>query len=360
MDVYTMLQKRLNEHPSGAPASESLYKILQLLFAPEEAQIACQLTFALQTLDEISQRSGLGTAELKGPLDEMAERGCIMGVKLKDHDYYALLPTLPGFYEFPFMRKERNPHSQELASHWQQYLREGYSKAFAGSPTPQMRVIPVEKTIPNTTEVLHYAQVTDMLDSSKLIAVTNCACKEIMNACRKPREVCMAFDNSARYLLDKGWAREISKEETLKIIKETEAEGMVHCVRNSQDKLTILCNCCSCCCMLLRGINELNSPNSIATSAYIVKLYEEECIGCMACADQRCPTQAIKPQDNIIAIATDKCIGCGLCVTICPSNALTMQTRIIPPYVPTNEKELLTILSKEKGKPGLLGTEKSI
>lgn len=350
MDVYTRLQKRLDEHPSGAPAADSFNNILKLLFSPEEAEIACQLTFTLQSPDKIVHKMGMAMAELKDTLDEMAERGCIMGVKIKDHDYYALLPILPGFYEFPFMRKEHNPHTQELARLWQQYLYEGFSKTFSGSSTPQMRVIPVQESIPNSSEILCYAQVTEMLDRVKLIAVTNCACKEIANACRKPREVCMAFDNSARYLLDKGWAREISREETLQIIKETEAEGMVHCVRNTQDKLTILCNCCSCCCMLLRAMIEINNPNSIAASAYIVKLNEEECIGCKACIEDRCPTYAIKSQHNVVAVQTEKCIGCGLCVTICPSNALTMKRRMIPPHIPATEKDLLTTLSREKGK----------
>lgn len=66
-------------------------------------------------------KMSMEAADLKDTLDEMAERGCILGVKIKDHDYYALLPILPGFYEFPFMRKERNPYAQELARLWNYY-----------------------------------------------------------------------------------------------------------------------------------------------------------------------------------------------------------------------------------------------
>lgn len=350
MDTYTRLQKLLNIHPSGAPASESFDKILRLLFTPEEAEIACYLNYTLQSLDEIQKKIGRRTEKLKSQLDAMADRGCIMGVKIKHHDYYSLLPTLPGFYEFPFMRPGSNPHSKELAVLWQQYLREGFSDSLAGSPTPQMRVIPVQKSIPATTEILYYEQASEMISRAKLIAVTNCACKEIMNACSKPREVCLAFDNSARYLLDKGWARKINKEETLKILKAAEAEGMVHCVRNSRDKLSIMCNCCSCCCMLLRGITAFNNPSSIAASAYIVRFYENKCIGCMACTDKRCPVHAIKPKQNLIEVETEKCIGCGLCVSVCSVKALKMENRIPEPCTPDTDKELTMILLKEKGK----------
>jgi Pyruvate/2-oxoacid:ferredoxin oxidoreductase delta subunit len=350
MEVYARLQKLLDIHPSGAPVSQSFDKILKLLFSTEEAEMACCLKFDLQSLEEVQQKTGKNPEILKQRLDEMADRGCIVGVTIKDHSYYALLPTLPGFYEFPFMRPERNAKVKELGMLWRQYYDEGFSKAVAGTPTPQMRVIPIQKTIPNTTEVLYYEQVSNMIEQARLIAVTNCACKEIMNACSKPREVCMAFDNSARYLLEKNWARQISKRETLNILKEAEAAGMVHCVRNSKAELSILCNCCTCCCMLLRGITELNNPNLVATSAYVVKFDEAECIGCRACAQKRCPVHAIKWENDHIEIATEKCIGCGLCASICQGNALRMVKRVPEPSIPDTENELTVTLLKEKGK----------
>ncbi|MFH1030795.1 MAG: hypothetical protein V1770_06085 [bacterium] len=40
---YKLLQKRLDRHAQGAPESETLYKILEILFTKEEAECVSKL-----------------------------------------------------------------------------------------------------------------------------------------------------------------------------------------------------------------------------------------------------------------------------------------------------------------------------
>ncbi len=42
-EAYKSLEERLNQFPQGAAPSETLYKILSLLFSPEEAKMAALL-----------------------------------------------------------------------------------------------------------------------------------------------------------------------------------------------------------------------------------------------------------------------------------------------------------------------------
>ncbi|MEN6347989.1 MAG: 4Fe-4S binding protein [Syntrophomonas sp.] len=351
MDIYQRLQERLDAHAAGAPAHEAFTRILKLMFSEDEAEAACHLTFVPQSLSKISKKSGIEKTRLTELLETLADRGAITGIKMKEQTAYCLLPNVPGLFEFPFMRAERNPHIKELSELWEQYHKEAFAENFAGTPTPQMRVISVQKSIPLTSEVVTYDQVVEMINKAKTFSVTNCACRIHMNQrCDNPIEVCLAFDNIAKILVDRDRARWIDKEEALRILGMCEDKGLVHCINNSGDRPTLICNCCSCCCTLLRGITEYNTPNIIATSAFIVNLNSDDCIGCYICTEDRCPVKAIEEKDDIVEVYADKCIGCGLCVSVCPTEALSMRRREVVPPVPATGKELMTTILKEKGK----------
>ncbi|MEQ8175956.1 MAG: 4Fe-4S binding protein [Syntrophomonadaceae bacterium] len=351
MDVYQRLQERLDAHAAGAPAHDAFTRILKIMFSEEEAEAACYLTFVPQSLSKISKKSGIEEARLTELFEALADRGAITGIKLREHTAYCLLPNVPGLFEFPFMRAQRNPHIKELSELWEQYHKEAFAANFAGTPTAQMRVIPVQKSIPLISEVVTYDQVAEMINKAKTFSVTDCACRVHMgNVCDNPIEVCLAFDNIAKILVDRDRARWIDKDEALRILDICEDQGLVHCINNSGDRPTLICNCCSCCCTLLRGITEYNVPNIIATSAFIVSLNQDDCIVCGVCLENRCPVKALEEIGDMVEVNLDKCIGCGLCVSVCPTEALTMRRREVVPPVPPTAKEMITTILKEKGK----------
>ena len=350
MDVYKKLQERLDTHPAGAPAAESFDKILRILFSPEEAEIAVNLTFTLQPVSRISQKTGIESDTLTAKLEAMADRGVIFAKKKQGaENRYCLLPTIPGLFEFPFMRPERTPHVKELGMLWEEYHRDGMGNSHAGSPTPVMRVIPVEETVTMTNEVLPYEIVSDMIMQAQAISLTNCACRVSKGACDKPLEVCFSFDDMARFLVERDRARFVDKEEALKVLRYAAEEGLVHTINNSQDKPGVICNCCSCCCTLLRGITELNNPNAISTSSFVVSYTPDECIGCHLCVE-RCPMAAVEEDDDKVRLHEERCIGCGVCVVTCPTESLTLENRIDVPEVLPTGRDLFNRSLKEKGK----------
>jgi Pyruvate/2-oxoacid:ferredoxin oxidoreductase delta subunit len=351
MDVYKKLQEMLDTHPAGAPPSDYFDHILRILFSPEEAEAASNLTFMLQPVSKLAEKMGKDQQKLTEMLEGMANRGVVMAkINESGEHRYSLLPTIPGLFEFPFMRAQRLPRREELARLWHLYHTEALGNAFAGSETPQMRVIPVRKSVPVITEVLLYEQVAEMIGKAKNIAVTNCACRESVQACDKPIEVCLAFDMGARFLAERDLGRLIDKDEALRILDYAEESGLVHCINNSMDRPVVLCNCCSCCCTILRGITELKNPNAVAVSSYIVNFNDKECLGCFLCTDNRCPVTAVTENDDVVAVDASLCIGCGLCVSVCPTDALTMMKRQNSPTPVNNYQELSMQVLKEKGK----------
>jgi len=59
-------------------------------------------------------------------------------------------------------------------------------------------------------------------------------------------------------------------------------------------------------------------------------------VSCGICAEERCQMDAIDQGDDAYHVNRDKCIGCGLCVTTCPSGAIKLVRKddkeiIMPP-----------------------------
>lgn len=55
----------------------------------------------------------------------------------------------------------------------------------------------------------------------------------------------------------------------------------------------------------------------------VVKNDSDKCVYCGACVGV-CPTQALVLKDTKIIVIEEKCISCGACVTICPVNAMDL------------------------------------
>lgn len=62
-------------------------------------------------------------------------------------------------------------------------------------------------------------------------------------------------------------------------------------------------------------------------SHYFARIDPNLCKNCGTCADIRCQIKAIEPVDNYMSIQEEKCIGCGLCVSTCPENAISLIRR---------------------------------
>jgi electron transport complex protein RnfB len=349
MDLYEKFQELLDTHPSRAPKSRAFTEILKILFAPDDVSLALHMSFRNKSLEEIAKAASLPVPEAERLLEAMADRAVIYARAKDGKKYYALLPTIPGLFEFPFMKGGGTPDTERLAKLWEEYYREVFGDAHEGKPTPLQRVVPVEKSFAPQTTVHPHEEVRQFIESARFIALTNCACRVSMARCDKPKDVCMVFDAPAQFLAERGYAWQVSPAEAVRVLDRAEEAGLVHTSNNSRDRATLICNCCSCCCIALRGRAQHHHPHAFSPSRFEARVKGAECTGCGICVDERCPMAAIELRDGIAVVAAEKCIGCGLCVTGCPAKAIDLLQRAVVPEVPATVQEMGLKIVQEKG-----------
>jgi electron transport complex protein RnfB len=138
-------------------------------------------------------------------------------------------------------------------------------------------------------------------------------------------ETCLSFGAAAEFYIGTALGRQITAEEALKILWETDQSGLVHAGANSKH-LSNICNCCPCCCAAMKGITKRGREKHRHFNAIFEAVVNElECSGCETCLD-RCPVGAITVEDSA-TVDPDKCLGCGLCASTCPTEAISMALR---------------------------------
>ncbi|MDQ5984436.1 MAG: NAD(P)H-quinone oxidoreductase subunit I, chloroplastic [Syntrophus sp. SKADARSKE-3] len=350
MEIYEQLREILDSHPSTAPKATSIDEILRLLFTPGEAAVAVNMSFKPKSAAKVAEAAGISENDAKSALESMARKGIIFSKNKDGKITYGLVPLIPGLFEFPFMKGGGTPLHNRLAQLWEEYHHEALGASFAGNPTPMMRVIAVEKSITAQNTIHTYEEVRTLINGSTSVALAQCACRVSVAKCDKPKEVCLIFDGVGEFLVERGFARPISKEEGIAVLDQAEAAGLVHTSNNSADGASVICNCCPCCCTILRGKTQLKHPHAFETSRFEAHLNMADCTVCGICAEERCPVKAIVIENDNVFINAGECIGCGLCVTACPTAAIELRERAQIPATPATVQDMAVKVLQEKGR----------
>lgn len=156
-DLYDLLMARMNSFPLGAPRSDNLRGILEMIFTPEEARLALDMQERPEELGELAFRLGREPAELQAMLERMADQGTAYCRERDGKIWYSLLPLVPGIFELQFMKAEVNPTKRRIAELFDAYYYEGWGEAnFSAGRTPLTRVLPIQQEIPRKDQVLPY------------------------------------------------------------------------------------------------------------------------------------------------------------------------------------------------------------
>lgn len=351
-NIYDRLIDKLNQFPAGAPKTEKFLDLLKTLFTEDEARVGTNLPIFPTPLPAIAESMGRDEADLNNILEGMADKGLVYHRVQDGHDCYSLFPLVPGIFELQFMKGEVNEKTKRLAHLFDEMWYTGWGDDLFASKTQMARVIVMEKEIPSGVEVFPYEKVSNFIDEAEYLSLSVCYCrheKELLEkSCGRAKDVCMQFGPFARYVVERGFGRKITKEEAYKVLDRAEEEGLVHLSDNSQKRINFICNCCGCCCGLLAGITKLNKPQSVATSHFVVDIDADTCAACGACVD-RCHFGALTVNETA-ELDPEKCLGCGLCNIACPTESMSMKRREELHEPQRNFRELMTAILQEKGK----------
>jgi len=353
---YNNLQKRLDDAGQGAPASEALFKILEILFTEKEAGLVSLLPIKPFTVKTASKRWKKKEKETKQILDTLADKGLLIDMFDGKKQVYIIPPTMAGFFEFSLMRTDGKFDRKILSELFYQYINveSGFLNEVLAVDPSLARVLVHEDTLQekHKSEILDYERASKVIETATCITVGTCYCRHKMEhkglACDAPQEVCLTFNNVAKSLSKHGVAKEIDKEEAKKILDKCIKLGLVQIGDNVQNSVAWICNCCSCCCEAIQAYKRLGCNMNIRTNFY-PKIDSNKCTGCGICV-KKCPVDAIKIENNIAIVDLEKCFGCGVCNRFCPSKSIVMEKRKETAFVPKDgfERAVLTAINKGK------------
>lgn len=339
--IYEKVADAVNQR-TGYPCFKcpELFAILEFLYTPEEAELAVKMPMMPMPAYALAQDIGEPPEKIRAMLEGMADKALVFTDDSGDIRKYVLVPLLPGTFEVHFMRGGTDAKTMELAQLFKNYFdvvdRVRAKKAAASvrsrayTSVPFSRVISIEEEIPSGVLIHPYDRVSKYIEESELVSIGACYCRHFGeltgNPCTKPKDNCFSLGPQAKFMIERGFNRAVTKEEALRVLAEAEEAGLVHCSSNTSESINFICNCCSCHCGIMESIRASDSPNAAAESSFIMRLDEDACIGCGDCVE-RCQVEAITLEGDRVVHNTGRCIGCGLCISTCPSGALTLVPR---------------------------------
>lgn len=354
---YLALTERLNRFPQGAPPSESLYKILEILFSEEEAILVSKLPIQGFEASEAARRWEMEEVEAVEVLDRLSSRALLIDFERQGKRFYVLPPPMAGWIEFSMMRLRSDVDQHSLGQLLYQYLNveEDFVRAlFFESETKIVRSFVNEEALDHSApmEILDYQRATHVIETAKHIGISMCYCRHKMEHmgqnCDAPMDICMTFGNTAASLIKAGYARSVSTEECLQLLEKAYDHNLVQIGENVQNEVAFICNCCGCCCEALLAAKRFGTAQTIATSAFIPELKADLCVDCGLC-QKVCPLDALGLEGQAVNLDREMCLGCGVCVRACPTQALSLVHVGQRQLTPVNTAHRVVLMALEKG-----------
>jgi ferredoxin len=188
--------------------------------------------------------------------------------------------------------------------------------------------VPVNVTIEGKQKILSMPQMERIVRASHNIAIVDCRCRVKVKGCDAPVDVCLCLDDEAKEEIESGGGRKASINEALATLRKTNEAGLVHIAyaNKGESKPFYICSCCSCCCHSFAAIQKFGFNDAVISSEMIATQDDDLCNDCGDCID-RCHFKARTMRGERLVFEKEKCSGCGLCVSSCPSDAISLVSR---------------------------------
>jgi len=337
--AYEKLAGALNARSTAFPAvkCDEFFDLVSFLFTPEEAAIAVAMPLGNVTIEEIVKNlPAKDLKKLDGQLETMADKGLIHIRERDGKKLYEALPFVPGITEFQLMRGIVDERHKKIATLLRDYTR-AMIKSFMSADPPKLessaagKKVAVDKEIEHKSTIVPFEELKELILKTDYISVGTCICRHQAALLGKPSDKpvnnCMILGESAQFAAERGFTTRMTQEEAVKRIEESEDAGLIHTFANSPDLFTnLLCNCYKDRCMIVRGVSKSPVPSLAVNARWVVKIKEDDCTACEACIP-RCQMDALKMVDGKLVREELRCIGCGICMWVCPTDALVLEPR---------------------------------
>jgi len=327
-DIYHRLSEAY-----GFPESRYLPRILEKCLTEREASLLLSLP---GTPEEVAGKLRMDASSVQSTLVELFNKGFAFYDPVEGKRRYALITNLRDAMA---INNRVDQVGEEFFVLWARMYDEEVSRDFDVEGS-EARVIPVHEAIEPGTEILSYEKISGILEKAETIAVMNCPCRTVNRRCNNPRETCITLNGAAKYVLERGVGRELTREEALSLFNQCEDAGLIHQVGNGSLGVSWICNCCTCCCVYLRAQIISGRKHATVKSRYRAVVDPAICNECGLCID-RCNFGAMKMVNSKPVVDEEKCFGCGLCASQCPVNAISLIQVRGPEHIPTREAEPL-------------------
>jgi Pyruvate/2-oxoacid:ferredoxin oxidoreductase delta subunit len=324
---YEKIAQELNVQPTPL-----MLEILEMIADPQEVELLLALP---GTVDQIADKVRRLKADTEAQCQLLYKKGLALksfkegslGYRMH-RDITMFRDATAHWTEAP--RAYHDLWKRFMNEEWPEYTRRESRLApkARGRAIPRGRIIPIERAIdPGRQQILDAESVSAIIEKAERLTVTDCICRVIERNCDMPLETCIQVNNSARYMSDRGIGRQVSKEEALQILQRCEEAGLVHMTLNRSSVDHFICNCCECCCVTLPMVIK-EGLNLCDPSRYRAEIDPGLCTACETCLD-RCCFGAIErdegdPDAPVMRVSGQKCMGCGLCHSTCPAEAIRL------------------------------------
>jgi len=364
---YSALVERINRMPQGAPPSDALYKILQILFSKKDAALVAQLPVRPFGVKKAAQIWKTTLSEARKVLDDLASRALLLDMEEEGEQTYLLPPPMAGFFEFSLMRLRGDIDQKALSELFYQYLNveDDFIKAlFAEGETHLGRVFVHEPALSPEISlcVLDYERATEVIKTASHRGISICYCRHKMQHmgrdCAAMKDICMTFNAAAQSLVKHGHARSVGTEECLDLLQAAHDQNLVQFGSNVREQVAFICNCCGCCCEAMIAARRFCLLHPVHTTNFLPEIREKDCTGCGRCVSI-CPVEAVslvsandprKPKRKTARLHEEICLGCGLCVRACPEHRIDLKSRAQRVITPLNSVHLTVAMAIERGK----------
>jgi len=315
-------------------------KFIKLFGVPEVAVPYLDMFVTEQDMDIVEAMDGkaMSPEELAGKLGITTEKArelmenaymkSVLNKDNKDKDIY----VAANFYEKLNYSCKFDDHYPDLPKKVRDELDQWCYETYKKSPIFEKRLKGEADKSSNIT-YLPLDELDEYLSKSKKFRIVPCDCRNLKDACDKPRETCIRFDDN---ITDRTFGREITKEEAKEIIINANKKGLMLQVNADwrENGAAGVCNCCACCCYPVRAALEFNSKGKFPIVEYLAIYDESTCTHCGRCV-KRCyfgvftfGNEEVEINGKLrkkIKYEPEKCWGCGLCSTSCPTKSIVMQ-----------------------------------